>query len=288
MVTSASYHATQDNHVPTSVSVYRDRVATAVYVTTNYQQFKFDFTNRPVNEDKLARLYDAIAAKNLLADNPILVSLDFVILDGQHRIKVAEALGVPIYYQFASDTSIDDVPGLNSKRSSWKLTDYLHSWCARGNEDYLLLRDFIKRYDWMLTSMAVDLCYFGDKLGIRQDIAEGRYKCNNLDFATKVANALLDFRTTGFEYWRSRVFVYAVSNLIANAEYDHSRMMAKLRYNPQALRPAVTVDGYFDIFTNIYNYRTREDNRIVLRKLPTNSANYRADKKAERKAAQAQ
>lgn len=282
MVTTTAYHVGQDRQYRTTATQGRDGVATAIYSTTNYRQFLFDKTNRPIDQAKLVRLYDAVVAKNLLADNPILVALDFTVLDGQHRLKVAESLQVPIYYQFSSDTTMDDVATLNGRRTPWKLTDYLHFWCEREKEDYIVLRDFMRRYDWLIPHMALELCYYGDKIDLKANFAAGQYRCNNVDFATKVVHALLDFRATGFEYWKTRVFAYSVANLLANSDYDHSRMMAKLKYNPKALRPAVTMDDYYKVFDEIYNYKTREDNRIPLRRINSSSKNYRADKKAER------
>lgn len=282
MSTATAYQTSQDVVRRINVSAPRDAIATAIYSTRNYSQFSFDPANRPIDTVKLERLYDAIAAKNLLADNPILVSLDFIIIDGQHRFKVAEALDVPIYYQFASDTTLEDIPGLASNRAGWKPTDYLHAFCQRGFAEYIALRDFMRRYDWMLPSTAIELCYYGDKVALHKAFNEGEYKCNNLDFANKVAQVLLDFRAVGFSCWSHRTFAYAVSNLVANAEYDHARMMKKLWRNSSALKPAVNSDDYFGMFNKIYNYGPGKS--VDLQRLNTADPRYRADKKAEKAA----
>lgn len=283
MVTTAVYQASQDRVVRTSPVQPLDKVSTAVYVTQNYPQFKLDPINRPIDQAKLVKLYDAISAKNLLADNPILVSLSFVVLDGQHRLKVAEAMGVPIYYQFASDTQMEDVSGLNKNRTPWKFSDFLSSWCERGNPEYIRLREFVKRYDWMYPSIAMEMCYYGSNGTMRDDFANGKYQCNDVEFAERVAQAVLDFRSIGFRYWNSRVFVYAVSQLLSNSEYNHATMMQRLERNREALYPAVNTDDYFKIFNRIYN-RKASVNRVELEKLHSNDPRYRADKKAEKAA----
>lgn len=278
MLSTIVYQTGQDVQDGARVKAQQDKVATAIYSTRNYTRFEFDEHNRPIDPTKLEKLYDAISKENLLADHPILVSLDYSILDGQHRLRVAEALGVPIYYYFASDTTIEHIPALQARRAGWKGTDYL--WAHRDNENYTRLAEFRKKYSWIPVKQAMELCHYGDKGNIGADFANGRYQCNDVEFGVKVAEALLDFRRIGFSHWNSRVFLYAVSQLMANAEYDHSVMLEKLRYNSSVLRPAVNTDDYFVMFNKLYNYKARKDNKVELRKLPTSDPRYRADRKA--------
>ncbi len=279
MVTTIAYHASQDVRDGSRVKLQQDKVATAVYVTTDYSRFKFDEHNRPIDPNKLTKLYDAVSKRNLLADHPIMVDLDYNILDGQHRLRVAEALEVPIYYYFASDTNISDIPNLQMRRAGWKGTDYL--WAHRDNENYIRLAEFRRRYSWIPVRIAMDLCNYGDKGNLTESFANGMYECNDFDFGVRVAEALLDFRRAGFSHWNSRVFTYAVAHLLANSDYDHSIMLDKLRYNSSALRPAVNSDDYFVMFNKIYNYKAR-GNKLELCKLSVNDPRYRADKKAEK------
>ena len=53
--------------------------------------------NRPINERYVTELKKEIERKNLLHVNPILVSDDYTVIDGQHRLAIAQDLGVPIY-----------------------------------------------------------------------------------------------------------------------------------------------------------------------------------------------
>lgn len=272
-MSTQSYHAGQEQSV-------RDRVVSAVYSTTEYNRFKFDPLNRPIDLDKAQRLYEAIERKNMLADNPILVQPDMTILDGQHRTKAAEALGVPVFYIFSGVATIDDVPGLNSERSSWTMRDHLRHWCAVGNENYLLLRDFVDKYSFLPLSAAIGLCYYGDNDGLRNKFTNGRYECNDLDFATRAVGVLMDFRAIGCKHWKQNTFISAVSNLLSNELYDHKRMMQKLNAKPQLiLTPATTIEDYFDIFSAAYNWKTRPDNIVILKRVNSRNPGYREDKK---------
>lgn len=272
-MSSTLYNASQDHGG-------KDKVSTAVYATQNYAQFKFDPTNRPVVTDKVQRLYDSIQAKNMLADNPILVGMDMTILDGQHRTKAAEALGVPIFYMFASDATMEDVPGLNNRRVPWTSVDYLAHWCAVGKQEYIKLRDFIDKYPFIPPTVAIDLCYYGTNLGLRDRFNRGEYECNDLDFAMKVVAMLQDFRSVGCKHWKQKIFIDAVSNLASNSIYDHKRMMQKLAAKPQLIHTvATTIDDYFAIFNEAYNWKARDVVKVELKRGNSNQRNYRKDKK---------
>lgn len=266
-----------------SMNTPRDIVASKVFVTNNFAQFKFDPFNRPIDMAKLNALKSAIQDHNLLADNPIMVTLDFVVLDGQHRLKAAELLVTPIYYYFASEATIADVPKMNGMRSAWKAQDYLEAWCKRGAQDYIALRDFWHRFDWMTLSMAQGLCHYGDNYGENKRFYEGEYKANNLDFAEKVALAVLDFRSIGFEYWRTSLFISVVANLLGNSDYDHKRMMHQLKRQSVKLRPAVNREDYMEILSRIYNYNRRGTPIVELKYLHPSEVKYRSDMKAQRK-----
>jgi hypothetical protein len=255
-----------------------DSSAKIVFSSIHYSTFVLDPKNRPVDQDKLMRLYDAIAAKNLLSDNPILIDRGRVVVDGQHRLKVAEALKVPIYYIIADTATIIDVPGLASRRSPWTMLDYLHHWCVEGLPDYLQLREFMNRNDFLPPVSTISLCYYGTNLNLRQKFNEGQYECNDEEFAQRVVGALLDFRDIGFKKWRDKIFIDTMSNLLSNADYDHKRMMSKLAFNPSAMRPAVSMDDYIEIINAIYNYKVRSDNHLVLRRLSSGHKKYRIDR----------
>ena len=129
-----------------------------IQTRTDYEHFKLDPTNRSIDPDHLDRLYDAISSKNLLREFPILVRPDGTILDGQHRWKVAESLGVPLYYIVTDGMTTEDVPSTNALVSKWDKSDWLEVWCKKGNPDYLALANFMRQYPFLKLSLAVNLC----------------------------------------------------------------------------------------------------------------------------------
>ena len=83
--------------------------------TKDYEMFKFRDDNRPLSQPHLKALIDSIKSKNLLEMRPIQVNAQFEVIDGQHRIAAAKALGVDIYYQVEESLNPEDIIRLNIK-----------------------------------------------------------------------------------------------------------------------------------------------------------------------------
>ena len=249
-----------------------------VFSTCEHDMFSLDETNRPIDWDHVQELYDAIEAKNLLHLCPMIVSSEFVVLDGQHRLKAAEGLEVPIYYIISDDMSIEDVPIVTSRLKNWKREDVLHHYCARGFPEYLKLRDFAEEHPRIRLNTIIGLCTYRDSKVVSRSFIDGSYECNDIPFAKRVISALHDFRDVGIDFWHQTTFVNAVANLMANANYDHGIMIGKLEYLSRKVVRCPDMDTYIAMLSEIYNYMARQ-NRTELRKLNPMDRAFRVDRK---------
>ena len=77
---------------------YNHKIIGHIYETIDYHLFKFIPSNRPINSAHLQRLRRSFAKLFLFI--PIFVTVDFYIVDGQHRFMVCKELGIPIRYIF--------------------------------------------------------------------------------------------------------------------------------------------------------------------------------------------
>lgn len=268
-VPKGSYQMSQDNGfvVPENV----------ILQTTNYSMFKFDRLNRPIRQDKLDRLYDAVTTKNLLHLFPIVVTREFVVVDGQHRLKVAEALNTSIYYIVSSQMRIEDAATVSGNTDGWRKDDYLHHWCEMGLPEYLKLRQFWESHSWLTLSVAVDLCFMGDsaKGGRIPSVFEtGGYVANNLEGAERICTMVMNFKSW-VPFWKDRSFLSALRNLDSNINYDHARMMQKMQYQSSRLVRCATAADYIKVMNDIYNFRVPDDKKVMLTKINPNSMAYR-------------
>lgn len=263
-----------------SNSVYHSGQVHNFRSTCNYAQFKLVKTNRPVNQDHLMRLYDAVEKKNLLAEFPILVDRNMNVIDGQHRLKVAESLAVPIYFIVSERITVDDISHTNANTLHWKMQDYMDRWLSDGKLEYLKLDRFCKKYPFLGLRTAAMLCHHGDGAKMRGSFPIGQYLCNDVAFATKVAEALLDF-SKFYPYYYQACFVGTVRNLVANRHYDHKIMMARLEYQSTKLVRCPNADAYLELISEIYNFRTRPGNQRTFKRLSHEDPDYRTERKSQ-------
>lgn len=233
---------------------------TVINSTTNYDRFNFDPSNRPVDEKHVAELVEAIKAKNLLREYPIVVDEHFKLLDGQHRLRAAQRIGVPIYFIVSKQMTVRDVASANHHQEEWKMENYMHHWCQQGNESYKVLKSFTERYPFISPSICLYILS-GASAERRKLFNDGRFQVVRLELAEKVAAALIDFQRHT-DICRNFKFINAVTCMVANPKYDHRHMMLKLEYLNARLKQCVTTKESLDMLSGIYNYKTREADRV--------------------------
>src|SRR5262245_51957840 len=68
----------------------------------------------------------------------------FVVKDGQHRLAVAESLGLTVYY--VEDDTDFDVAKVNEATKIWVLRDYAQKFAANGVKPYQEGLEFAERH----------------------------------------------------------------------------------------------------------------------------------------------
>jgi hypothetical protein len=243
------------------------------HATTNYAQFAFDPRNRPIDEGKLAKLFDSILENNLLYANPIVVTPDFVVIDGQHRLRVAEVMEVPIYYVVAPGVDAGKMMiKFNTAVKPWTKQDFLHFWCESGNQEYLTLREFLNRYDFMGIDSACRLVmHHGKRSNMRAIFEAGDLVCDNIRHAVLTAESARAF-SPFFAHYRHVYFILSISSLMDHPGYDQDRMIRKMQHASDKLNRCTEVGGYLRALTAIYNYRAREESYVDLTVRPRKGA----------------
>lgn len=242
--------------------------------TTHYEKFRIDPVNRPVDEKHVDELARAIVKKNLLREYPIVVSTDYTVIDGQHRLMAAQRLKVPIYFIVSSDATIEAVADTNRLQAPWKTESFMHHWSMQGNEHYLMLHRFHESFPFLSMSVCRDLLWGeGGKSSPAESFKHGEFVVTRPDYAERVANALLDFKrfTT---LWTHGAFVRTVMNLVANPQYDHKRMMMKLEYLSARLVKCADIKGYMLVINQIYNYKVRPADVVELKQVLAKQRRY--------------
>lgn len=232
------------------------------YSSTNYDKFSMIYFNRPIEEKRVVEIVkDIDSGKDLLFAYPGIVGPGFVVTDGQHRHEAARRTRKPFFYIWAAGIQLQDAIRANDLTKGWGIRQYLDSFSDRGFVDYRMLQEFMKEYDWMPLMVSINSCSSSGYQRI--PFKNGHYKADRMKFARDIAKMTLDFQPH-FPQFGMRDFVATVRNLASNPEYDHKRMIRKMKYRGNDLKRRSTVEQYLENLTEIYNYREAPQHRVFL------------------------
>lgn len=157
--------------------------------TSDYSKFKFFKFNRKVSSLHVYKLADSIKRENRLEINPIVVSDDFYIFDGQHRFAACKLLGIPVPYVI-TDSKIENVIiDANAISKIWVTNDYLYFYSYRNYQEYDKLIECMKEYK-ITCGMALKLHAVLSSANV-----EG-FKAGNFKFSDEVNNFLYTINST--------------------------------------------------------------------------------------------
>lgn len=238
--------------------------ASKIESTTNYSRFKFMDGNRPVNSGRVRKLMKSIKRKNMLQQFPIVCMKNgtgLYIMDGQHRYTAARELKLPIFFVEAKNVELADVAATNSAQKGWTPSDFLSSYAALGNPDYVTLRDFVAEHGLPITTSASILSgVLGNEVNNGGNgFNAGHFKVNDLNFANRVASAITAL-TRHFKYAKERGFVIAVARLLKLKQFSITRLISKLEHQSSKLVKCATWIQYVEILEEIYNWKSSADN----------------------------
>ncbi len=231
--------------------------------TTDYKLFKQIVSNRETDPAHVRKLIKSISRTNLLHLNPIIVTENMEVVDGQHRLEAAEILGVPVYYVVDGAVSKDTISQLNSVKKNWGILDYINYWTINKAPGFDKLSSFISEHPYIQTSTVLNLLS-SDGSRNTNALRDGQVNVDNYSEAQVLVGYLRDFRNM-IDHAFSRNFVLAFNQVVRTGKYDHVRMMQKLDTQSRSLVKCINVKQYVALLEEIYNFRSHDQNKVSFR-----------------------
>lgn len=239
-----------------------------IHETIDYQIFKRIKGNRELEPLNIKTLKRAIAESNKLSLHPLIVSKNMYIIDGHHRLQVAEDLQIPVFYLIDEDAESDDeiyehIVTANVNKKNWSLENFLNLYAKKDNNpDYIEFLDLIDTLQ--LKPKALIGLIMGAQSGpLVQTIKNGTFKIpSNRSLFEKVTNAYFQFRTFAedrkikpISMFTNSYFTNAFRMLIINDSCDVELFFQKLENRWFDLRPQANPKEWFQLLLNIYNWK---------------------------------
>jgi hypothetical protein len=231
--------------------------------TTDYSQFKKSPKNRDVASNNLV---ESLKQNNLLDAKPILVTKNFVVIDGQHRLDAAMRMNVPISYIVHPTVTEDDISILQTQRP-WTLDDYLKFY-KEDKEDYKFAYDIIKEFKVKVHLVAE---FFTTQTDPYMHFRKGTWKIKKNK--KELREIFLKFdevkRTCGrvvYPKVPTYAFNRALWSLVNEENYDHSILMGKLDRSGDEILHCCRFREFKNLkigLIRLYNKKIRHDHKKI-------------------------
>lgn len=193
-------------------------------------------------------------------------------VDGQHRLKIAQKLNLPIYYLIDDNFNSKKMIYYNTVQKNWDINDYLKYWCANGNENYLKIKQVMNTCGF---NLSLTLRWLNSDCGsLFKLFREGSYtyddkksieRLDNLNSALIVIKELKERNVKPVSMLTQRAFHDALRTFISHPVIIVDRFLDKIKTVPYVL--SITNDKrlYIEQFADIYNYEMRKERIKVVR-----------------------
>ncbi|MBE7356687.1 hypothetical protein INS17_09075 [Staphylococcus haemolyticus] len=232
-----------------------------VFETTNYGIFKFSEFNRNVVYRK--DLMDE-AKQGFIA--PIIVNEDFMVIDGQSRLKHAEYAKVPIKYMVVQGLTEKDIVKMNTTQLSWSLKDYIQSYANSGKKEYQLLIGLLnERYANPSSVIAVALNKTDTGSKPTSIVKNGKFEFSNYEKTVEFLKYYKRFITEAGvkDFSKLPMAVHAMYKI---KKIDEEYLIKKVRESKEKDEFNVNKDKnrFLEELLETYNFRVHaSSNRII-------------------------
>jgi hypothetical protein len=197
---------------------------------------------------------------------PIIVNNDgdgnMQIIDGQHRYEACKRLNLPVYYIVQEGYGLEECHTLNIVSRRYSAENFLEGYVALGKEQYIKFKEFKEKFPFL----SIHLCQIYLTGGIRRDkqdaFKNGVFQIANYNEACDWADKANDFRKFAGKFFTNRNFHTALLKLFRSPKYNHEKMMQKLEVKGGELRHHSRERYFVENLCDIYNFKTRDEDRI--------------------------
>lgn len=228
-----------------------------VYQTTDYEKFKIIEGNRNLNKANLRKLISSMKEEQLII--PIIVNEKMEIIDGQHRYCGCVELGKPVYYIINEGYGLKQVKRANTVGVNWTNEDFLLTYMAEGNENYIAINDLKKEHGLQVNIILKIISAFLEKstahitnnfkngaleVGLEEEWEGVKHFCNQLEMFSP------------YKEYKASGFISAFLKLYFHEDYSVEIMERQSRWITH-FQPKARGSEYIleDFCRNVYSYR---------------------------------
>lgn len=244
-----------------------------VYETDDYSIFRGMEHNRDVVMSRVRKLVASFNEKEIL--NPIVVNEKMEIIDGQGRYEALKLLKRPIKFIIAENATIDDCRRMNAYNTNWSTMDFVKSYAASKNKNYMRLLDCYIETGISFTRMLqfagiesrkyhgkfdTDQRWYNSKIGLGEIVfTEEHFK--KVLMVNKMSKDILDALTITSKQGLN-TFYKCIPVVFNYDGYNHERMVKKCNMCRSSFRMMGSMVDMLTEFSRVYNYKTTSSEKL--------------------------
>jgi len=230
-----------------------------IQATKDYRKFIRSTENRPLDIKKHKRLMESMKLYGFLRCFPIVCRRDaagqLVVKDGQHRLTIAEALGIMVYW---IEEEVDfDVAMINTTSKIWVLSDYAQKFAANGHKAYQEAIEFAELHSLpmgMAVSLLAGTISFSN---VQSAFLAGDFVVKDRPWADAVASLYRPLSMMSPAVKNARL-IEACMAVCRVPDFDAKRLLAGAERCRDKLVNYSTRESYLEMMEEIYNFGRKQ------------------------------
>lgn len=226
-----------------------------ITTTKNYRLFSLSKENRDLKLPKRKKLFSSMEKYGFLHCFPIVCvrkqGCGLVVIDGQHRLAIAESLGLPVHYTVSSAEF--DIAEINCTSEKWRPRDYAERFAANRIESYVEGLAFVDEHGIAVGVAFAMLAGTTTFSNIRADFESGRFVVRDREWATSVAN-IYNKMIGASSAIKGSNFLKACMAICRVDEFDPERLVSNAERCRERLASYSTRDAYLHVLEDVYNF----------------------------------
>lgn len=235
-----------------------------IYSTYDYSLFKKFEGNRDLSKPHIKRLIESI--KEMYLVTVAVVSEDFEVFDGAHRIEACKVAGKPVLFVMINGYGLEEIHRYNTATKNWDNSDFVEGYIDLGYDDYKIYKDFLAKYGLGhgSTMGLLEGAAMSSNVNQNQRFKDGDFKVTNLKKATEMAENIIAIskiaeNVSKIKLYKNRSFSRACVDMLKNKKYNNATMMSKLSFQSTRLCLCASKEEYLRLLEDIYNYKSRSE-----------------------------
>jgi disulfide oxidoreductase YuzD len=254
---------------------------TKVLYEKNYTKFTLFDNNREINETHVEELIASMRKSGQLM--PVVVTQDMEVVDGQHRLKACEKLGVPVSYVVNYAGSSKQIAIMNNTQKGWKNKDFLKHFSHKSHHNCAEYKKVQKFIDEFKLPFRVNIALLSDKSlndftnkqannrGPLPSFREGNFKIINLEKAKEIASRLIKLKSFVPNLVKTIKFSIAFLKVSKLENFDLKTCYKQIEKNSNKFDKCFNQEDWNEAMVRAYNYKLvtkgkKASKRISMRK----------------------